>query len=54
VPRHRGRELAHRRFWAWLRPTRRYDEFTENVAAAQEQWSEQAAASALERDRETV
>jgi hypothetical protein len=52
--RHRGRELAHRRFWAWLRPTRRYDEFTENVAAAQEQWSEQAAASALERDRETV
>jgi hypothetical protein len=52
--RHRGRELARRRFWAWLRPTRRYDEFTENVAAAQEQWSEQAVASALERDRETV
>ena len=32
--RHRGRELRNRPFWAWLRPTRRYDVFAENVAAA--------------------
>lgn len=52
--RHRGRELRNSRFWAWLRPTRRYDVFAENVAAAQEQLNEQLVADALERDRETV
>ena len=52
--RHRAREFRHRRFWSWLRPTRRYDEFTRNVAAAQEQLNEQLAADALDRDRETV
>ena len=42
--RHRASELKHKRFWAWLRPTRRYDEFAENVAAATEQHNEQRAA----------
>ncbi len=53
--RHRGAELKHSRFWSWLRPTRRYDVFAENVAAATEQLNEQrAAADAAERERETV
>jgi hypothetical protein len=53
--RNRGPELRHRRFWAWLRPTRRYDEFAENVAAATEQLNEQRArAYDRERDTETV
>ncbi len=54
--RHRGRELRNSRFWSWLRPTRRYDEFTENVAAATEQLNEQRAAeiSAEPADRELV
>jgi hypothetical protein len=53
--RHRGAELKHRRFWSWLRPTRRYDVFAENVAAATEQLNEQrAAADGAERERETV
>ena len=51
--RHRGRELRHSRFWSWLRPTKRYDVFAQNVAAAQEQLNEQRAAEAFERDRET-
>ena len=52
--RHRAGELKHRRFWSWLRPTRRYDVFAENVAAATEQLSEQrAAALADEREPET-
>ena len=50
--RHRAGELKHRRFWSWLRPTRRYDVFAENVAAATEQLNEQRAA-ALADDRET-
>ena len=45
--RHRGRELRRSRFWSWLRPTRRYDVFTERVAAAQEQLNEQRAAAEL-------
>jgi hypothetical protein len=51
--RNRAPELRHRRFWAWLRPTRRYDEFAENVAAATEQLNEQRA-RAYDRERETV
>jgi hypothetical protein len=50
--RNRAPELRHRRFWAWLRPTRRYDEFAENVAAATEQLNEQRA-RAYDRERET-
>jgi hypothetical protein len=50
--RHRASELKHKRFWAWLRPTRRYDVFAENVAAATEQLNEQRAA-AYDRERET-
>ena len=50
--RHRARELRHRRFWSWLRPTRSYDVFAENVAAATEQLNEQrAAGTAAERER---
>ena len=52
--RNRAKELKHRRFWSWLRPTRRYDEFAESVAAATEQLNEQrAAAPAGEREPET-
>ena len=51
--RHRGRELRRRRLWAWLRPTKRYDVFTERLAAAEEQLSEQRAAE-RRRDREPV
>jgi hypothetical protein len=47
--RNRGPELRRRRLWAWLRPTKRYDVFTERLAAAQEQLNEQRAA---ERPRE--
>lgn len=42
--RHRAHELKRARFWAWLRPTRRYDVFAEQVAAATEQLNEQRAA----------
>ena len=45
--RHRARELRRSRFWSWLRPTKRYDVFTERVAAAQEQLNEQRAAAEL-------
>jgi hypothetical protein len=47
--RHRARELRRRRFWAWLRPTRRYDVFAESVAAAEQQLAEQQAREILER-----
>ena len=50
--RNRAPELRRHRFWAWLRPTRRYDEFAENVAAATEQLNEQRA-RAYDRERET-
>jgi hypothetical protein len=50
---HRASELKHKRFWSWLRPTRRYDVFAENVAAATEQMNEQRAA-AYDREREPV
>jgi hypothetical protein len=51
---HRAKELKHKRFWAWLRPTRRYDVFAENVVAATEQLNEQRAGAILDRERETV
>jgi hypothetical protein len=47
--RHRARELRRRRFWAWLRPTRRYDVFAESIAAAEQQLAEQHAREILER-----
>jgi hypothetical protein len=49
--RHRGRELRLRRDWAWMRPTRRLDEYKDLLAAAEEQLSEQRAAELL-GDRE--
>jgi hypothetical protein len=45
--RHRGAELRARLRWAWLRPTRRLDEFKDLVAAAEEQLSEQRAQELL-------
>jgi len=45
--RHRGAELRTRLRWAWMRPTRRYDEFKDLVAAAEEQLSEARAADEL-------
>jgi hypothetical protein len=45
--RHRGRELRLRRDWAWMRPTRRLDEYKDLLAAAEEQLSEQRAAEVL-------
>jgi hypothetical protein len=53
--RHRARELRNSRFWSWLRPTRRYDVFAENVAAAQEQLNEQRAREiTTDRERDPV
>ena len=46
--RHRGRELKPSRDWAWMRPTRRLDEYKDLLAAAEEQLSEQRAAELLE------
>ncbi len=46
--RHRGRELKASRDWAWMRPTRRLDEYKDLLAAAAEQLSEQRAAELLE------
>ena len=51
--RHRGRELRLSRDWAWMRPTRRLDEYKDLLAAAEEQLSEQRAAEIL-GDRELV
>jgi hypothetical protein len=45
--RHRGRELRLSRDWAWLRPTRRLDEYKDLLAAAEEQLSEQRASELL-------
>jgi hypothetical protein len=45
--RHRGRELRLRRDWAWMRPTRRIDEYKDLLAAAEEQLSEQRAREVL-------
>jgi hypothetical protein len=38
--RHRAAELRNRLRWAWMRPAKRYDEFKDLVAAAEEQLSE--------------
>ena len=49
--RDRGAELRRRRGWAWIRPTRSYDEYRRRIAAASEQLAEQRAAELLaERD----
>ena len=45
--RHRGRELRLSRDWAWMRPTKRLDEYKDLLAAAEEQLSEQRAAEIL-------
>jgi hypothetical protein len=45
--RDRGHELRLRRDWAWLRPTKRLDEYKDLLAAAEEQLSEQRAAELL-------
>ncbi len=37
--RHRGAELRDRMRWAWMRPTRRFDEFKDLVAAAEAELS---------------
>ena len=46
--RDRGRELRLRRDWAWMRPTRRLDEYKDLLAAAEEQLAEQRAAELLD------
>jgi hypothetical protein len=46
--RHRARELRDRLHWSWIRPARRYEEFRDLVAAAEEQLAEQRAAELLE------
>jgi hypothetical protein len=46
--RHRARELRNRLHWSWIRPTRRYEEFRDLLAAAEEQLGEQRAAELLE------
>jgi hypothetical protein len=49
--RDRGPELRRRRGWAWIRPTRSYDEYRRRIASASEQLGEQRAAELLaERD----
>jgi hypothetical protein len=45
--RHRAAELRTRLRWAWMRPTRRYDEFKDLVAAAEEQLTEAHAGDEL-------
>ena len=52
--RHRGRELRLSRDWAWMRPTRRLDEYKDLLAAAEEQLSEQRAAEILGEKPEPV
>ena len=53
--RHRGRELRLERNWAWMRPTRRLDEYKDLLAAAEEQLAEQRAAEVLgDRPKATV
>ena len=45
--RHRAAELRLRPNWAWLRPARRFDEYKDLLAAAEEQLSEQRATELL-------
>jgi hypothetical protein len=49
--RHRARQLRRRARWAWLRPTRSYEVFSERLAAAEEELSEQRAREHLEAQR---
>lgn len=42
-----GAELRDRLRWAWMRPARRYDEFKDLIATAEEQLAEQRAADLL-------
>jgi hypothetical protein len=46
--RHRAHELRDRPRWSWMRPARRYQEFRDLLAAAEEQLAEQRAAELLE------
>ncbi|MEK6327529.1 MAG: hypothetical protein AABM66_08415 [Actinomycetota bacterium] len=39
--RHRGHELRDRLRWSWMRPARRYEEYRDLLAAAEEQLAEQ-------------
>ena len=50
--RHRAAELRDRLRWAWMRPSRRYDEFKDLIATAEEQLAEQRAADLLGTRRE--
>jgi hypothetical protein len=43
--RHRGHELRDRLRWSWMRPARRYEEFRDLLAAAEEQLAEQRSAA---------
>jgi hypothetical protein len=45
--RHRAAELRDRLRWAWMRPSRRYDEYKDLIAAAEGELSEQRAADVL-------
>lgn len=51
--RSRAGELRGRPGWAWLRPTRRLDEFKDLLAAAEEQLAEQRAAEVFEAPERT-
>jgi len=43
--RHRAHELRNRLQWSWMRPARRYEEYRDLLAAAEEQLAEQRAAA---------
>jgi hypothetical protein len=43
--RHRAHELRDRLRWSWMRPARRYEEFRDLLAAAEEQLAEQRSAA---------
>lgn len=45
--RHRAHELRLRRDWAWMRPTRKLDDYKDLLAAAEEQLAEQNARELL-------
>jgi hypothetical protein len=47
--RHRAHELRDRLRWSWMRPTRRYEEFRDLLAAAEEQLAEERVAAAAEQ-----
>jgi hypothetical protein len=47
--RHRALELRDRLHWSWMRPTRRYEEFRDLLAAAEEQLAEERVAAAAEQ-----